>query len=246
MIKAVTIDFWGTLLFDGPGADEDYRRPRLSGLQRVLRDARIPMSLHDLESAYDASAGRLRDVWRGCRDVPVQEHVSGLLEALHPSLPQRLAPEILAALVEAYTSPALRVPPAFDPGAKSALGELASRGLALCVVSNIMRTPGTVLRQLLAGQGLLELFRVLTFSDECGVRKPDPLIFWLTLDELGVAPEHAVHVGDDPVLDVQGAKDAGMRAIHVASSRSARPRVKPDAVIPDLGQLVLALQALKP
>ena len=80
----------------------------------------------------------------------------------------------------------------------------------------------------------------------CGVRKPDPLIFWLTLDELGVAPEHAVHVGDDPVLDVQGAKDAGMRAIHVTASRSSRTRIKPDAVIPDLGQLVLALQGLKP
>jgi putative hydrolase of the HAD superfamily len=72
------------------------------------------------------------------------------------------------------------------------------------------------------------------------------LIFWLTLDELGVAPEHAVHVGDDPVLDVQGAKEAGMRAIYVAPSRSQRSRVKPDAVIPDLGQLVVALQALKP
>jgi len=56
MIKAVTIDFWGTLLFDGPGADEDYRRPRLAGLERLLREARIPVSLHDLESAYDASA----------------------------------------------------------------------------------------------------------------------------------------------------------------------------------------------
>jgi putative hydrolase of the HAD superfamily len=246
MIKAVTLDFWGTLLFDGPGADEDYRRPRLLGLERVLRDARIPVSVHDLESAYEESSGRLRDVWQRRQDVAVQEHVSGLLEALHPSLPQRVSPELLAALVDAYASPALRVPPAFDPGAKEALEELAARGLTLCVVSNVLRTPGAVLRKLLAGQGLLGLFQVLTFSDECGVRKPDPEIFRLTLRQIGVAPAHAVHVGDDPVLDVQGARDAGMRAIHVAAPRPARPRVKPDAVIPDLGQLPGALRALEP
>ena len=244
MIKAVTIDFWGTLLFDGPGADEEYRRPRLLAIGRVLRAAAIPVSLHDLDSAYDASAAMLRRVWQTHRDVPVGEHVAAILSALHPTLPALLAPDVFAALCDAYTAPALLVPPAFDPGAKSALDELAERGLTLCLVSNIMRTPGTGLRVLLERQGLLHLFTVLTFSDECGVRKPAPEIFRRTLAQIGVAPSEAVHVGDDPVLDVKGAKAAGMRAIHVAPADRTKTALRADAVIPDLSRLPAAVRAL--
>ena len=32
MIKAVTIDLWGTLVVDSPATDERYRRERLAGL----------------------------------------------------------------------------------------------------------------------------------------------------------------------------------------------------------------------
>ena len=102
-------------------------------------------------------------------------------------------------------------PPAVDQGARAALEALAADGVLLAVVSNTMRTPGEVVRQILDQAGLLPLFRVLTFSDECGIRKPARAIFLRTLEELGVPAEHAVHVGDDAILDVEGARDAGMR-----------------------------------
>ena len=245
MIKAVTIDFWGTLLLDGPGADEDYRRPRLAGLQRVLEGAGIPVSPHDLESAYGHSATHLRRIWQECRDVPVQEHVRAILDGVHPALRHRIDEAVLSALVDAYASPALLVPPAFDHGAKGALEALAAGGLRLCVVSNIMRTPGATLRQLLDRQGLLGLFQVLTFSDECAVRKPAPEIFRLTLERIGVAPAEAVHVGDDAVLDVAGARAAGLRAIHVIGSASPRAALKADAAITELSQLPAALRTLR-
>jgi len=43
-IRAVTFDFWGTLVVDGPGADERYRAPRLRAWRRVLADAGIDVS----------------------------------------------------------------------------------------------------------------------------------------------------------------------------------------------------------
>ena len=52
------------------------------------------------------------------------------------------------------------------------------------------------------------------FSDEMGVRKPAAEIFHRVLDQTGVGPAVAVHVGDDPVTDVAGARGVGMRAIH--------------------------------
>jgi putative hydrolase of the HAD superfamily len=107
-----------------------------------------------------------------------------------------------------------------------------------------MRTPGLVLRKILDGYGLLTPFKLLTFSDECGVRKPAPEIFHLTLRQVGVAPEEAVHVGDDLVLDVQGAQEAGMRAIQVTSAPRTTLSRKPDATIRHLGELPQALSLL--
>lgn len=244
MIRAVTLDFWGTLLFDSPATDESYKRQRLVGIERILKKAGVKVALRDLDRAYEESGRRLAQIWQTRRDVPVRQPVTMLLEALDPELPESLAPKVIADLIHAYSSPALVVPPAVDDGAKAALEGLAARGLTLCVVSNTMRTPGEVLRKLLDRYGLLTPLTVLTFSEECGIRKPDPEIFLLTLRQVGVPPEEAVHVGDDPVLDVEGARDAGMQVIQVTAGGRATGPVKPDAVITRLSELPAALAAL--
>jgi len=244
MIKAVTFDCWGTLLLDSPAADEGYRRERLAGMGAVLDQASVSVTSHHLAQAYTMAGRRLAELWRGHRDLPVLGHVRALLDAIDPALSARLSSAVLDALVDAYSSPAGRVPPAIDPGATEALDALSRRGCALGVVSNVMRTPGVVLRSVLEGPGLLESFAVLTFSDECGIRKPDPEIFLRTLRHIGVAPEQAVHVGDDPVLDVEGARDAGMRVIQVTASGRATGAVKPDAVVRGLGEVPAVLARL--
>ena len=241
-VRAVTLDCWGTLLLDTPASDDErYRRRRLALMQEVLAGAGVRAAPRELERAYDESGRGLARIWRDRRDVPVSRHVALVLEALDPELPRRLDPATLAALVHAYASPALAVPPAADEAARAALDELAGRGVALAVVSNIMRTPGDVLRRVFEGAGLLDRFDALTFSDECGIRKPDPEIFRLTLRRLGVSPEEAVHVGDDPILDVEGARDAGMAVIQLSPDGRATAPVKPDAVISRLGDLPAAL-----
>lgn len=46
---------------------------------------------------------------------------------------------------------------------------------------------------------------------DSGVAKPDPRIFLAAAERLGVAPAQILHVGDDPVMDMVGARDAGLR-----------------------------------
>lgn len=244
MIRAVTFDCWGTLFLDGPAADEGYRRQRLAGMEAVLGARGVAVAGRDLERAYAAAGRRLARLWEQSRDVDVSGHVTAVLEAVDPELPTRLTADVLGELVDAYAAPALRVPPAADRGAAVALAALAERGLALAVVSNTMRTPGRVLKAVLDRSGLLAPFAVLTFSDECGIRKPDPEIFLRTLRRLGVAPAEAVHVGDDPVLDVEGARDAGMRVVQVGPPRRGLGPVRPDAVIGGLAALPAALDDL--
>ena len=121
--------------------------------------------------------------------------------------------------------------------------EIHARGLRLGVVSNTGRTPGRVLRRLLGDAGLLPCFDVLAFSDEAGIRKPAPAMFRRVLDHARVDPAGAVHVGDDAVADVAGARGVGMRAIHYVPY-PAEPAPTADGVLrrfADLPSLVRRL-----
>lgn len=104
------------------------------------------------------------------------------------------------------------------PGARSALRDLAALGVRIAVVSN---ADGTVEEQLRrdgicqVGPGPGVEVGAVVDSGVVGVSKPDPAIFRLALDALGVAPEHAVHVGDTPAADVAGARAAGVHPVLV-------------------------------
>lgn len=62
-------------------------------------------------------------------------------------------------------------------------------------------------------EGWDELFDVTVISGEVGLRKPDPAIFRLTADRLGVPPERCVFV-DDLAPNVRGAVAVGMVGVH--------------------------------
>jgi putative hydrolase of the HAD superfamily len=242
VIKGVTIDLWGTLLLDGPAADERYRLERILRMAEALGDLGVEVPFAALARGYEEARRQLVRVWRQMRDVPVERHVILLLESVDATLPGRLGAAGLNAVAWAYASPPLDVPPPLDPGAASALGALAERGIPVCLVSNTLRTPGIVLREILEKAGLRDAFAGMVFSDECGIRKPDPAIFRLALTCLGIAAGDAVHVGDDPRLDVEGARLANMRAIQIGDN--LRTANGPDASIRGLSGLPAAVDWL--
>jgi putative hydrolase of the HAD superfamily len=59
--------------------------------------------------------------------------------------------------------------------------------------------------------GLQHHFRATITAREIGFAKPDRRIFDAACARLGVPPEHVLHVGDDPALDIVGARGAGLR-----------------------------------
>jgi putative hydrolase of the HAD superfamily len=81
-------------------------------------------------------------------------------------------------------------------------------GLRLAVVSN---SNGTV-RAKLERLGLAAFFETVVDSAEEGVEKPDPALFRVALERLGVSAEAALHVGDLYHVDVVGARRAGLGA----------------------------------
>ena len=244
-VEAITIDLWGTLLFDGPASDNRYKKRRMTDFHTLLGAAGVSASPSALDRAYEESASYLGRIWATQRDVPVEEHVRAILTAVDSALPRRVTPALMTALVDAYARPILLLPPAVDDGALAALETLKGAGYKLALISNIMRTPGATLRQLLERFRLLDYFAQTTFSDEVGIRKPAPEIFALTLRAIGGDPATAVHVGDDPILDVRGAQAAGMRVIQVSSASARRNSVQPDLVIPGLAVLPSAIERLE-
>jgi HAD superfamily hydrolase (TIGR01509 family) len=95
------------------------------------------------------------------------------------------------------------------PGAMETLGSLRARGLELAVVSNW----DVGLAHHVERIGGAHLFSTIVSSAEAGAAKPDPGIFRLALDRLGVEAGRALHVGDEPE-DEEGAAAAGMRFAH--------------------------------
>jgi putative hydrolase of the HAD superfamily len=89
------------------------------------------------------------------------------------------------------------------------LDELKRRGYRLAVISN---ADGRV-EALLEDVGLRGHFELVIDSGTVGVEKPDPRIFEMALERMGIGPHEAVYVGDVYEIDVAGARAAGMRAI---------------------------------
>ena len=90
-----------------------------------------------------------------------------------------------------------------------ALDELAALGLPLAVVSNW----DSFLPRLLEMKGLSSRFAAVSVSAIEETGKPEPEIFLRTCRRLGIAPAEALHVGDSPVEDYEGARTAGLSAL---------------------------------
>ncbi len=61
--------------------------------------------------------------------------------------------------------------------------------------------------------GLDDVFGFIVFSHYCGVEKPDPRIFEITLERAGCSRLEMLHVGDSLKDDVSGANGAGVKSV---------------------------------
>lgn len=82
--------------------------------------------------------------------------------------------------------------------------------------------------------GLRPYFAGVVNSGVAGVCKPDPRIF-RKAEAVANFPAHLWMVGDNPVADIQGAKGAGWKAIHIAKPGS--PRSGADYMVQSLDEI---------
>lgn len=96
-------------------------------------------------------------------------------------------------------------------------------------------------REKLAGAGLAGYFELVLASGDVGIGKPDPRLFAIALDRLGVAASGAAMVGDHVGRDITGAKKAGLFGVWINRRKESVDGEPPDAAIASLTELRSAL-----
>ena len=92
------------------------------------------------------------------------------------------------------------------PRLKETIETLHGMGVRMGIVSNIIST--SLVPHLLNEYGIAQYMECMVMSSATGIRKPDPRIFHIAMQEMGVTPEETGYVGDTISRDVLGARNA--------------------------------------
>jgi FMN phosphatase YigB (HAD superfamily) len=91
--------------------------------------------------------------------------------------------------------------------AKDVIIELSRRGYLIGIIANTITE--TEIPDWMESEGLTGYFKTVVLSSRVSIRKPNPEIYWLAARQIGVEPSRCVYVGDNPVRDVEGCREAG-------------------------------------
>ncbi|HUI27924.1 MAG TPA: HAD family hydrolase [Candidatus Kryptonia bacterium] len=216
-LRAILFDFGGTL--DGPG------EPWVDRFAAAYRRVGVPVGVDELRAAAGYAtrhAYHTPDIARFSLRQTVGFHVGR--QFAHLKMENPLAADAIVAYFLDRTAAALAE-------SRAVLARLAAR-FQLGVISNFY---GNVER-ILADAGFASLLATVVDSTVVGVSKPDPGIFALATERLGVDPAHALFVGDSLEQDITPAHHAGLRTAWV-TSRTGACKPPPDLRVRRLGEL---------
>ena len=203
-LEAVTFDVTHTLL-SCPTLGQQYADVLARhGIEVAARDieAAIPLVWQELACAASPARDRFLHHANGARGFwrHFVERTCELVDAARPSA---------FAAAELFDRFAQAAAWEVAPGTRGMLADLRRRGLRLAVISNWDQRLPLLLERL----ELADHFDTFAISAIVGAEKPHPRIFETALAALGVAAEHALHVGDSRRDDVEGARGVGMQAL---------------------------------
>jgi len=117
---------------------------------------------------------------------------------------------------------------------REVLGRLKGRGLKLGLITN--NDSADFSDRLLQKFGLNRFFDSIVVSAKIGLRKPHKHMFLHWLKELDVSNEDSIYVGDHPIHDIQGAKNAQIKCIWVKRKEYADIPTTPDWTVESISQ----------
>ncbi|MFB6133474.1 MAG: HAD family hydrolase [Halanaeroarchaeum sp.] len=118
------------------------------------------------------------------------------------------------------------------PGAEALLEELADRPLGL-----VTNGDPEMQRPKLDATGLGRRFDTIVYAGHDTASKPDPEPFQRALSDLDVRASRGAFVGNDPIADVDGAHEVGMRPVWIRNGAEGAPSAEPAETIDCLDEL---------
>lgn len=200
---AVLLDVGGVFLLPDPEV-----------IGRALALAGVTVDLGGLDRAHYHGAAAFPSEHDEPAPFPVfwNDYLDAYCAAL--GVPDAQRAEAIEHLEAAFSSMAAWSAPV--DGARDGLAAIVATGVAVGIVSNSDGTVAALLREreiAQVGPGPGVEVRCIIDSGEVGVEKPDPRIFRIALDALGVDADETWYVGDTPGIDVVGARRAGVHPI---------------------------------
>jgi len=232
MIRGVTFDIGGTLS-KGKLNEERFFKDAVKAISSLGYN----VDVNAFKQALKKAKKKFKHLWLSGRETNFKEFYSLVLLDLGVKPEEELLKRLRNAYFDNLNMSAL-------PGAKKVI-QILSRNLKLGIISNsISGWP----RIFLDREGITSYFDVISISCEIGWRKPHTKIFEVTLMKMGLKPWEVVHVGDDIICDVAGAKAMGMISVlvHKQSSILKFTNVRPDAIIVSLLELPRVLMEMDP
>jgi putative hydrolase of the HAD superfamily len=238
VIRAVTFDFWETLIRERQG---HMRTLHVDGWMRELAAAGTPRDRAAVEAAFSASWEVFNRRWMDNRG---QYGSADATTYMCEHLGMERDDDLQAQLVDVFRQVGETVDLELAPGIGECLEALRAAGLGVGIVCDAGMTAGAELRGQLARHGVLAAFDAWSFSDETGWFKPARQAFEPALRGLGIDdPSQVAHVGDNRRTDVAGALGMGMLAVRYTGFRDPPPGDGPEAsiVLEDHRDLAAAL-----
>jgi len=201
-LDAVVFDAGGTLV----RLDFEWMSAQVTALGFPLDVAALRRGEVEGRRRYDASRGR--PARPGEPDPPLGSqgdtlaYFGGMLEAC--GAPGPVVRRSLDAFLARHAETGLWTRAV--EGARAAIDAARGLGLRLAVVSN---SDGRAERHLV-DCGVRDGLEFVVDSHVAGIEKPDPRIFRVALERLGVAAHRALYVGDILCVDAAGSRAAGM------------------------------------
>ncbi|HEY2954895.1 MAG TPA: HAD family hydrolase [Candidatus Eisenbacteria bacterium] len=204
-LEAVVFDAGGTL----GRLDFEWMAEAVTGLGVPLDAARLRRAEIEGRRRYDASVGpppRPGDPHPPLGSTgDIRAYLGGMLEAAGVRGPAREA--AIESFLARQKGPGLWARPM--EGARAAIDGIGALGLRRAVVSN---SDGRA-EWHLGRWNLLEGIEFVVDSQLVGIEKPDPRIFAIALDRLGIPAGRALYVGDIRSVDEAGSRAAGMHFV---------------------------------
>ena len=94
-----------------------------------------------------------------------------------------------------------------------------------CITNNIQNSKDDKVNHLNQASQVMKIFDHIIESSKVGLRKPDPKIYYMSCDALGVRPEECIYL-DDLGINLKPARKIGMTTIKVIDPNEAINEVK--------------------